>query len=150
MPDATLTYMNHHGPRIVLLDRSTTCTNTLHRLWFDPKSTVMPELIALSFLTSFSQLSAEREGRFYGGGILKLEPKGARRIRLVIPKEIPKAELAAAFAAADSALRDGRLDQAMKIADETILRPILGRSFSDTRAEVVRQLAAARHLRHGR
>src|SRR5258708_27180660 len=94
MPDATLTYMNHHGPRIVLLDRSTTCTNTLHRLWFDPKSTVMPELIALSFLTSFSQLSAEREGRFYGGGNLKIQPKRAPRLKFVIPQKISQPQFA--------------------------------------------------------
>src|SRR5258708_40339352 len=103
MPDATLTYMNHHGPRIVLLDRSTTCTNTLHRLWFDPKSTVMAELIALSFLTSFSQLSAEREGRFYGGGNLKTQSKSPRALMLVSPQKNPQNELARPLTPAASA-----------------------------------------------
>jgi adenine-specific DNA-methyltransferase len=148
MPDATLTYMNHLGPRLVLLERDATCTNTLHRVSFGPGGPPS-KLVALSLLTSFSQLSAERQGRFYGGGVLKIEPRGARKIKLVVPNGLSTGEVSRAFKRVDSALRAGQDQDATDIADDILLRPILGAHFPSIRASLLDDLARMRRIRHG-
>ena len=77
-PDAFLSYMSGLSPRLVLNRSGATSTNAIHRvLW---KRDVSPRQIAVGFLSSVTQLSCEIEGRFYGGGVLKLEPSDAARV----------------------------------------------------------------------
>jgi adenine-specific DNA-methyltransferase len=65
-------------PRLVLNRSGATSTNAIHRvLW---KRDLCPKQIVVSFLSSITQLSCEIEGRFYGGGVLKLEPSDAARV----------------------------------------------------------------------
>jgi adenine-specific DNA-methyltransferase len=144
VPDAFFPVMHHFGPRLVLNPDRCTCTNTIHRVYFKDGSTEhRRKLIAISLLTSFSQLSAELVGRRYGSGVLKHEPREAERIRILLPT-ISSAVLGRAFKRIDCVLRDGNRDHATAVADALIYQAAkisdwqetantLGRSLSNIR-----------------
>ena len=123
IPDAFLPVMHHTGPRLVLNHGRMTCTNTIHRVYFNGQLEVQQSLAAVSMLTSFSQLSAELVGRRYGSGVLKHEPREAEKIELLLPS-IPKHDVDSAFSAIDAALRSGDADKATQLADAFILPAI--------------------------
>ncbi len=80
-PDAFLRYMGKDGPRIMLNTAKSYCTNTIHGVYF--KKEVIKsrrQALCLALHSTYSQLSAEFEGRQYGSGVLKLEPSEARRL----------------------------------------------------------------------
>jgi predicted RNA methylase len=84
VPDFIMTYMSAIGPSIVINDSNSTCTNNLHRLYaYSQLSEKEKYLLAISFQTSFSQLSAEIEGKRYGSGVLKIEPTAAKQIQML-------------------------------------------------------------------
>lgn len=81
VPEAFFQYMGKHGPRIVLNEAGYYCTNTIHRIIFTKRlSQAKRRAICLSLHSSYSQLSAEFEGRQYGSGVLKLEPSEVKRL----------------------------------------------------------------------
>ena len=80
-PDAFFQYMGKSGPRMVLNEAGYYCTNTIHRILFLKGVTQKNRrAICLSLHSTYSQLSAEFEGRQYGSGVLKLEPSEVRRL----------------------------------------------------------------------
>tara|TARA_R110002020_G_scaffold283918_3_gene499535 strand:- start:5688 stop:7370 length:1683 start_codon:yes stop_codon:yes gene_type:complete len=123
IPDAFLSPMNNHGPKMVLNSGAITCTNTIYRANFLDKSisSTMKKIIAISLLTSFSQLSAEFTGRKYGSGILKHEPSEMKKIKIVIPTTVSEEKVDIYFSRIDFALRANNIEDAMCIADELIL-----------------------------
>jgi hypothetical protein len=147
-PDAVLTYMNHLGPRLVLLDGRTTCSNTLHRVWFPGADQTTRKLISLSLISTFSQLSAEIEGRSYGGGVLKIEPSDARRLRLILPEGISRSVVDKLFGEADLLSKTGRPDEARDIADRLVLQLYLGPRFAKTLSNLRKDLQLKRVERH--
>jgi adenine-specific DNA methylase len=81
VPNAFLRYMGKDAPRMVLNHSCFYCTNTIHGVFFrEGISTEQRRAICLSLHSTYSQLSAEFEGRQYGSGVLKLEPSEARRL----------------------------------------------------------------------
>lgn len=78
--------------------------------------------MAVSILSSFSQLSAEIEGRGYGSGVLKHEPSEARRIRVLIPANLNAEQIAIAFKTVDDLLRKGLRREAQNAADEFVMQ----------------------------
>ncbi len=69
VPDAFLSYMHHEGPRLVLNSASINCINSIHRVYFSQVVTPRQrKLVALSLMSTFSQVIEELEGRSYGGG----------------------------------------------------------------------------------
>lgn len=125
IPDAFLSVMNHDGPRIVLNEMKVNCTNTIHRGYFlEQIKPQKQKLIAISMMTSLSQLSAEFVGRRYGSGVLKHEPSEMKKIVLCIPEGFSAKEINRTFKKVDKALREGLRDQAMKMADAFILPTI--------------------------
>lgn len=113
-PDAFLPYMVSMMPTIVINEASSVCLNNIHRIWFDKD--VARHAISVASWTSLFQLSAEVNGRAYGGGVLKLEPSEARR--LVIPL-IPHLGLRAREI--NRVARQKGKGEAMKMADELVL-----------------------------
>ena len=94
-PDAFLPYMAGHAPRIIINDAAISCTNSLLRIhWTVAMFSEQIKALALSSLSTVTQLSAELVGRSYGGGVLKVEPSEA--VHLVLPR-LPVKEAAAAF-----------------------------------------------------
>ena len=137
VPDAFLTYVNGNAPRLVLNETGVLCTNAVHRLWWREELHFRKQkLIALSFLTSLTGLSAELSGRSYGGGALKLEPSEAGRVVLGVPSKIPPMT-DSYFSKASRLLTEGNWREANALADELILRNGLGllpRTIRDLRS----------------
>jgi len=77
-------------------------------------------LVAISILTTFSQLSAEIEGRSYGSGVLKHEPSEAKKIKIYIPDNFDKKEITKTFNLIDHHIRNNDPESAQKIADNFI------------------------------
>lgn len=121
LPDAFFPVMQHNGPRLLLNKAAVNCTNSVHRGYFKSKKTdTEKHLIALSTISTFSQLSAEIVGRSYGSGALKHEPREAEKIQLLLPR-VHHNKVLSAFRQADKCLRTGNFDEASQIADRLIL-----------------------------
>jgi hypothetical protein len=126
VPNAFLHYMSSGVPHLVLNSSGATCTNAIHRLkWKKRLSPNDQEWIALSSLSTLCQLGAELNGRWYGGGVLKLEPKQARTLLLVKPPAQERL-VGDTFRAVDSLLRKREIHSAVELVDEVILINGLG------------------------
>ncbi len=125
-PDAFLSVMNHYGPRMVLNEANVNCTNTIHRAYFldQELSLIQKNLITISLLTSFSQLSAEFTGRRYGSGVLKHEPTEMKKILVFLPLNINEGIISNYYLRIDQSMREGDHLMATRLADELILYPL--------------------------
>jgi adenine-specific DNA-methyltransferase len=122
-PDAFLRYMHHVGPRIAFNDAAVNSTNTVHRVYFRAGiSRTTRQIVAIALCTTFSQLSAEIEGRAYGGGVLKHEPNEAMNIQMLISKSPNAADVRRAFRRLHELLKAGRVHEANALADTKIAR----------------------------
>ncbi|MBI1921148.1 MAG: N-6 DNA methylase [Geobacter sp.] len=149
IPDAFLSYMHHYGPRLALNDAQITCTNTIHRVFFKEELPLQRrKLIAISLLTTFSQLSAEFEGRSYGSGVLKHEPSEAKKIAIRLPHDLSDSTIDASFRQIDELLRISDLDGARRKADLLIFKPIMKEKFRDLIETLGNALTDARRRRH--
>ncbi len=129
-PDAYLLYMAGLSPRLTLNTAEASCTNTIHALtWRRRDGSSRPRAIALASLTTLAQLSAEIEGRSYGGGVLKLEPSEAARLSMPLG---PVDNLDADFIRAERLCRAGRRETAISLADDALLRRFLHADDVDT------------------
>ncbi len=85
-PDAFVTYMNDYAPSICINHARVRHLNSVHGLTFaDEYRDLGKQLLALACLNSVTLLSAEIEGRAYGGGLLKVEPREAARLQVPSP-----------------------------------------------------------------
>lgn len=121
IPDAFFPYMQNHGPSLLLNSTRITCTNTIHRIFFnDSVPRILKKAIAISILSTFSQLSAEIQGRSYGSGVLKHEPSEAARITLLLPAKMKDDTVRKTFNKVDRLLRRGSNTEAQALADEFV------------------------------
>jgi adenine-specific DNA-methyltransferase len=112
-------YMGATGPRIAFSRFHSTCTNIIHRIYFKRGiSPLVRKAIILSLHSSFSQLSAEFEGRAYGSGVLKLEPSETRRLKFLLPPQLNRENVDEYFEMADAQLKQGNVDAAVTIIDD--------------------------------
>lgn len=119
-PDAFFSYMQADGPSIALNIARITSTNTIHRVYFkDSISDKLRKATAISIQSTFSQLSAEIEGRSYGSGVLKHEPSEAYRIGLVLPA-VSGRTVGVIFNKIDALLRQGLKSKAQALADDFV------------------------------
>ncbi len=121
VPDAFLSYMHQDGPRYAINTLRANCTNAIHRVYFRDhvfKST--HKLVAVSLLSSFSELAAEYEGRTYGGGVLKHELREAARISVLIPP-VRSRRIDDAFHFLSGLRRCGNVTEARAFADRFLL-----------------------------
>lgn len=148
IPDAFFSYMMHDGPRMVLNNAAINATNSIHRIFFH--QTVEPQtrkLAVISLCTTFSQLSAELEGRSYGSGVLKIEPSEANRIKLVLPTGRSVEEIEAAFAQVDLCFRQGDPNEARQVADKFILGNVDVAAYQEIIRPLSTELETARKRR---
>lgn len=68
-------------PRLILNEIEAYNTDTAYRI--SPKDGVHAESLVYCFINSITALSAELEGRFYGGGVLELVPSEIERLLTV-------------------------------------------------------------------
>ncbi|MGH8611994.1 MAG: hypothetical protein ACREYF_08110, partial [Gammaproteobacteria bacterium] len=134
-PDAFLTYMSDEVPRLVLNSAGAACSNTLLavRLGGVPRSS--RRVFIASFYNSATLLAAERTGRSYGGGVLKLEPSEADRTLVPNPSKLPiAAEAQKLLARADTLLRVGDFAELVRKIDAVFLGEICGLKQKDRAA----------------
>ena len=118
-PDAFLPYMNHRAPRLIVNPGRCWSTNLLHGVrLLDPNDDI--RLLAAAMTSSATLLSAEIEGRSYGGGVLKLETREAERLLIASPGSQASAALKAALPKLDRLIRDGDLEAAARVTDEVL------------------------------
>lgn len=111
--------MNHRGPRLIVNDSGAWSSNLIHGVTL---GILAPPARALSaaMTSAATLLSAEIEGRAYGGGVLKLETKEAER--LLVPR-LDAAQVAAlvdAFAELEGAVLAGDTRAAARRTDEIL------------------------------
>ena len=82
----------HHYPRLILNKADAYSTDTAYRV---QPIDVKPSDLVFSFVNSLTCLTAELEGRHYGGGVLELVPSEIERL-LVPLTEATKSELCSA------------------------------------------------------
>lgn len=144
-PDLFLTYMSHISPRLVVNEAGATHSNTVHGVFLsDP---LLADALAAAFLNSATLLSAEIEGRSYGGGVLKTEPGEA--VRILVPHLTPrvKEQLEEVLPRIDTLVREGKIDEASVVID----RIVLGKQLKVAEIEQIRStLSALRARRLGR
>lgn len=144
-PDAFLTYMSHHHPRIVLNQASASFLNSAHVLRLRPGMESLAADLPYACLNSFTMVSAELLGRSYGGGVLKLEPTEARRMLVPSPEAIEKCgdRLKGARPQIDRRLDQGDWQGAMTLVDAIVLEDGLAWN-----PQVVERVAAIRTQLH--
>jgi adenine-specific DNA-methyltransferase len=124
-PNAFLTPLSGPYPRLILNGWRLDCTNTLYRVnWKPPITTRQAQLVALSVVSSLGSLSAELAGRVYAGGALKLEPRDARKVSVVV-SDAPTKDVSHCFRQVSKLLSKGDWAQAQSAADELVLRGVL-------------------------
>jgi adenine-specific DNA methylase len=146
-PELFLTYMSNVAPRLVVNEAGATHTNTVHGVFLPDPSLAEP--LAAAFMSSATLLSAEIEGRSYGGGVLKLEPREATR--LLVPRMTPKLaeELCGVLPKLDALVREHRVDEASAVVDGIVL----GKPFRRAEVEQIRSVLSslrARRLARGK
>lgn len=144
VPDLFFTYMNQDLPRLVYNGAKVGYLNSVHGVTLRRGRTHLGrELLPIAMLNSITALGAELEGRSYGGGILKMEPKEADRL--------PMPSLELVTRAADALrtlrpqlgrhLRSSQLEQVLDTVDAILLVEHLG-----LRAEDVAELRTGRKM----
>lgn len=149
--DLVFTYMNAVSPQLCSNDISALHLNSVHgvRLHSGVRELGMA-LLPIASINTFSALSAELNGRTYGGGILKMEPREASRFSVPTPSAIRACakELEAASPRVTRLLDLGNFAAATDLID-----PILQDAcdISDTRLKEARAtLTALQNRRRAR
>jgi adenine-specific DNA-methyltransferase len=126
--DVLVGYMAGAYPRAAVNEIDAAYTNSLHGLRLrEPAEAVS---ITLGLYSSLALLSLELEGRSYGGGILKIEPRELHNV--VVPlADLSAPSLQRLAKQVDPALRDGDYDRACREVDEAFLVQGLGLSTAD-------------------
>src|SRR5262249_11392656 len=90
---------SHHFPRLRLDTAKAVSTDTAYRI---PPKGVRAAYLVLVFVNSLTALSAELEGRHYGGGVLELVPSEIEKVLVPVVRQP-----ASALRLLDKAVRDG-------------------------------------------
>ena len=154
--DLLLTYMNADTPRLSSNQAGAHHLNSVHGVYLreDVRSLGLRGL-PLASLNSVTLLGAETVGRAYGGGMLKIEPREADTLPVPSPRLIHERirELQQVRATIASALRSGRLLDAVAIVDEILLvgamkmsKKRLNALRSDHKALTARRIARGKAL----
>jgi adenine-specific DNA-methyltransferase len=128
--DLLLSKRSHAHPRVVVNEAGVFTTDTIYRgRMLDPN--LAPAVVAAGFHSSLTLLSAELEGRSFGGGVLELVPSEIRR--LAVHAGDPRR-----LGALDAIARTGAADALIAATDAALV----ARGVLD--ADVVAALSAAR------
>ena len=73
---------SHHVPKLILNRARAFTTDTAYRI---KCQSVEPDVLVAGFLNPLTALSAELEGRHYGGGVLELVPSEIEKLMVVTP-----------------------------------------------------------------
>ncbi|MCB4438263.1 N-6 DNA methylase [Alteromonas sp. McT4-15] len=76
----------HDAPRLISNQINAYTTDTAYRI--RPLGNVDPETLVYCFMNPITAISAELNGRYYGGGVLELVPSEIEKLWLPIPYEV--------------------------------------------------------------
>lgn len=127
---------SHHMPRLILNRAGAYTTDTAYRI----RSTVKAERLVASFLNPLTAISAELEGRHYGGGVLEMVPSEIERLLIPLASSI-KFDLSKL----DEAVRTQPIDQLIEKNGAPILEKV-----GASKADVDRLMAGWKKLRSRR
>ncbi len=113
----------HHYPRLVLNSADAYTTDTAYRI--RPLG-IKPEALVVGFVNSLTCLTAEMEGRHYGGGVLELVPSEIERLLVPVIKAT-----SAELKAADKSFRDATNDSEFLRMQDPLVLGKLGVSRND-------------------
>lgn len=145
-PDLFLTYMNQDLPRLVTNEAKVCYLNSVHGVSLRRSRTRLGrEFLPIGMLNSLTALGAELEGRSYGGGLLKVEPKEADRIPMPSFELLKEAadDLRALRPQLGRCLRNSQLEEAFGHVDNVLLVKHLGLNEKDVKALRAGRLALA-------
>ena len=78
---------SHFSPRVIVNSANVLTTDTIYRGRINKNESITPEDFSATFHNSMTLLSAEIEGRSFGGGVLELVPSEVSRLRIeALPK----------------------------------------------------------------
>jgi adenine-specific DNA-methyltransferase len=83
-----MTKRSHFFPRVIVNDANVVTTDTIYRGRIVPGAGMTPRDFAASFHNSLTLLTAEIEGRSFGGGVLELVPSEISRLALPHPENM--------------------------------------------------------------
>jgi len=150
-PDLFFTYMSHRYPRLIQNRAGTTFLNSMHgvRLGSDHDRMVR-EALPLLCLNTVTMLGAEVNGRSYGGGILKMEPREAAQLPLPGPIVLRRAWTALRPQAKelDALLRAGAWESVVARVDEELLVKAINLQ-TDATGDLIEALSSLRERRLG-
>lgn len=152
VPDGFFSFLTHNGPRFILNSAGVNCTNSVYRVFFLEKlSETESKLLAVSMLSTFTQLHAEIIGRPCGSGALKLEPKDAMSLIILRPPKLDEQSVQEIFDQVNHALFIDKHDDGAvrKIVDQFLISQI-GPVLGDCLEGFERSLIQARSYRKGR
>ena len=118
-PDAFIPYMSHLGPSLIVNDVGAWSSNLLHGVTLGLLAPPARALAA-AMASSLTLLSAEIEGRAYGGGVLKLETKEAERVLVPLLATERAQRLTAEFPAISGLVQAGEIEGAACAADDVL------------------------------
>ncbi len=119
---------SHKHPRLVLNECGAYSTDTAYRIRMRPEHATRGRDLTFSFMNSLTFLSAELEGRHYGGGVLEMVPSEIER--LLVPLAGVDAYM---FATLDEIVRRrAGVDELLDYTDSVILQSGLGLSVAET------------------
>ncbi|TNC81499.1 MAG: hypothetical protein C9356_09220 [Oleiphilus sp.] len=150
VPDVFLAYMNIHGPRLIVNQGNYECLNNIHRGYFKSRySKKQTKLVAISLLTSYTQIVAELTSKQYGSKSLKLEPSTYTSLPILLPDESDDSSVTKQFNLVNRLLKSGRTMAACAAASEYIYKRVLSKHQMDRLSPVLENsLAQLRDYRN--
>ena len=128
----------HDCPRLILNRLRAYTTDTAYRI---KVKEVSPEVFVFNFVNPLTALSAELEGRHYGGGVLELVPSEIERLLIPMPLDID-----VDLRGLDKSIRTWTMDRVLEIQGRKILAAI-GISSAD-QEELLQAWKRLRDRRH--
>ena len=104
---------SHHTPRLILNALGAYSTDTAYRV---RSRRVSARRLVSCFLNPLTALSAELEGRHYGGGVLELVPSEIERLAIPLP-----AEMCEDVKTLDAAVREMTMEQLLQQHGKKVL-----------------------------
>lgn len=122
--DAFLIRQANKYPRMILNEKKTLVTDTLHKVRF--LDGVQGSQVTAAFLNTYTFALSETLGRSYGGGVLTFEPGEMRKFRIpmIMADRLDLQKI-------DTWQREGEIQKILEYTDEILLRDGLGLSENE-------------------